>query len=533
MKRRKYSRGGDNSAGRAVIEDPRWKFVVAAGVGIAAAVALAKALGRADGIAFTAVLILSILLSVVTGVVTKAVPGGGLREVVPVLVVALSSAGVLVLVFWWTDPGPPPVRADPMSGDVNVAVADFEALDEGSELETTGAAVAGSLFAGLQDHLACGQIQPAGSAREDFLFDCRAPGDTPLVRGSTDGERAEAAARVGSDVLADVVLYGTVDEDGRMLEIAPALFLSDRQLDGALELAGVHELGIHHVDGGQMATTNRDLRAESASLALDIADLILALSAYASGEYDDGLTITESLVERGTFSLGEELPHLLAGNLHLQLNELDAADDEYSTALAVNEKYARAHIGRGEVAYQRALGDDGSCAAGTVDEAQIDQALTEFQRALDSADQPAGAGIAPKAAFGKARAHICRSRSGMEEGWDTAKRYLDEVLTSVPAGEASSAVLVADSLILTAQIALETARTSDDDRAAIDPLKQAIALDPPGERVPSAHALLGLAYERLEEESTACDHYGLAADSTDDPFRAADYAEARENLGCD
>jgi tetratricopeptide (TPR) repeat protein len=99
------------------------------------------------------------------------------------------------------------------------------------------------------------------------------------------------------------------------------------------------------------------------------------------------ITASEELDQ--TFD-GQEVLYLIAAKIYVSQGDVDRAKEMFDRALALNENYARARLGLGNMYYAHAVGPP-------FDPGLLDQAKTEFELALQAPDQPEGAYIPIKA----------------------------------------------------------------------------------------------------------------------------------------
>ena len=344
------------------------------------------------------------------------------RYVLAVGAVTLATAIGLILAFG-------PSRLGPMRGDFNVAIAEFtEETADGDTVPTTRSTDLSGQVASLIDD----QLSEL-NATEFFGFEVRHPDDTGSVEGRTELDRAQAAEALAAEIGADVVVYGTLTEEG----FAPKFHLRPRgeTLRDAEELAGQYDLGARilssDVSSGSI-TDNATLRMELTVRTQALVRFIVGLSWYGGREYVQALmAFRQADLPQWRETDGKEILHLFQGNAAGNMGDLDAAQASYDEALRLNEEYARAYIGRATVEFLNAKGD---CEPGNADEASLRSAVANFVRAVAASDQPAISNVAVKAAFGKGRVYVCLSQALIEDRWEDAETEFKVVVSEYEGG---------------------------------------------------------------------------------------------------
>ena len=411
------------------------------------------------------------------------------------LLVGLGLGMIEIYERFIAEPPPPP----PMTGDFNVAVANFEVLEatDTGAAEREGKSLAGAVYAELDASLGCDAI----------TFDCRPPGEVEEIHGDPTlrSARAEHAA---NEILANIVVHGTITEKNGRVTFAPEIYIANRDLLRAEELAGPHELAAQTGDVSRL-DQRRELRARVEAQARNLSDLVLALSYYAGGRFDEALATIRQTIDAGTWEFDEELLHLIAGNLEGKLNRPEKAEASYRRALEIREGYGRGMLGLGEVAYQRGTGQDGKCTSDGVDEASLRSAIDLFQDATEASVAPPAANIDEKATFGIARSLVCLSQAGIEDRWSLAADLLAQVIAAYDDGTEGLVELAAEGHALRGFIVLNTVDPDTPDAAAypgaIDEYEAAIGLSDFEARDAEWLFYIAFALERLEQESKACE----------------------------
>jgi len=375
----------------------------------------------------------------------------------------------------------------PMSGDLNVAVARFGVEDQGGDL-AAATAEADGLARSVHDFLdtelkdLLGTAGPDGS-RLDIDIQVRPPELTGRVAGSTAADRGEAARRLAERLGADVVVYGHLAATPGGIRLEPEIYLSERSLRFAEEVAGQHGFGaalggLGDIERNPIARA--ELKARLGDRIRALARFVFGLGYFALRRYGEAMASFQA-AEAGPGwrdEEGREILYLFMGNAALQLKDLAAADAHFSRALAINREYARARLGLAEVVRQRSSGD---CTAERADAAGLRDAASRFRAALDAKDQPALSNVATKATFGAGQADLCLSQAGAEDRWDEARRAFAAVIAEHARGNARVTELAVEARAYLALIDVLTAGDAPDAaasyRAAIAEYERAIALN--------------------------------------------------------
>ncbi len=358
---------------------------------------------------------------------------------------ALVTALIVIAAMWWGQ------SLGPMTGDFNVAVAEFTEIGaDGTARVTSHSEV---LSSDVSERIATELTEL--NAEEGFNFQVRGPSDTGSLKGSTKAERAEAAADLAGAIDADVVVYGALTEEG----LVPEFFVQGRanNLSRAEELTGQHDLGSRILGssvGAGSLTENAKLRKELAARTEALVQFVIGLSYYTGREFDEAKQAFERADIGGwKDSDGKEILHLFKGNAAGNLREFEVAGAEFGKALDMNPEYARAHIGRGSVTFQRS--HDG-CEPEVVDESGLRDAATSYRAALAATDRPAVSNIDAKASFGLGRVYACLSQALIEDRWEAAAAAFQRVVDEYRSGNESIRDLAVQSYGMLAFISMPT-----------------------------------------------------------------------------
>jgi tetratricopeptide (TPR) repeat protein len=448
------------------------------------------------------------------------------RKAASVMLGLLGSAMLLLSVrdrFW-----PAQGEVAPMTGDVNVAVAEFGSLGADGRVSVTqeSSALASSVFEVLDRELDA--LETAPGTDEPTDFEVRAPEDTGAVDGDKNEDRAAQAAKLAEDIGADIVVYAILNESNSVASATPEFFLTGHHLVvNAPELIGQYQLGTPVEQAGRFSAdinARRAVRSVLLHRADGLVHLILGLSYYGARDYGTSISIFNEIETLRLIGVddGAEILHLFIGNAAGRAGDLDLAESAYRRALEVDPEYARAQVGLAETVFQRSHND---CVPGNADANGVRRSLDMYLGALDADHQPVRSHVEEKVALGAGRAYLCLSMAGIDDHWASAREQLSQVVDAFEAGDDISE-LAAEAW---SSLGLLEIMTSGDAPEALNRatrnLMTAIELgSEPGAdpgRLAGWYGMLGYAYCKLGRGSDAVGAYdqALAAyDRANTPF---------------
>jgi tetratricopeptide (TPR) repeat protein len=377
---------------------------------------------------------------------------------------------VMLLVSTWDRFGPVAPSYTRMSGDVNIAVAEFDTLREGGDVAAsrTSSALARSVYEDLNRDLARLEGDAAGGLLA-FDYEIQSPDQTGHLDGATPTERAAGARRIARRTDADIVAYAVLEDDGDDTTLTTEFFITDsRLISGAEELAGRYQLGEPLQQAGSAESNiaaRRALREALRARTSTLLQLIVGLSYVSQGDNTTANSVFAELETRAGdlgSADGAEVLHLFHGNVLGRLGDLDGAEQHYRQSLAIDPDYSRSQIGLAEVTYQRARG---RCDAATTDVDGVRRSIDGYTTARTALNRPPRANIDVKAAFGLGRAHLCLSMAGAQQAWPEARAELASVTTAYEAGNRDVTELAAEAW---SSLGLLEIRTAAGDRAALE-----------------------------------------------------------------
>jgi tetratricopeptide (TPR) repeat protein len=423
----------------------------------------------------------------------------------------------MLLVGVWDRFRPTSEHPTRMTGDVNLAVAEFASLQPDGDVAVTeeSRALASSVYDALRDDLI--EMEQSGETDAGGIdYEVQAPDVTGPIDGETAEERAAQADQIGSRVSADIVLYAVIDVRPHATSTTPEFYLTDRNLVvGAEELIGQYRLGKALTQQAPISNVNvrSHLREGLLARTSGLLHLVIGLSHFELQEYDSAIEVFENIESIGGINdeAGGEVLHLFWGNAAGRLGDLRLAEEHYQLALDINPEYARARVGLAETTYHLS---SGGCGAGDIDVEGVQEALRGYQTALRADDRPARSNIESKVALGVGRTYLCLSIAGIEDSWTQAETELHQVANAYENGNTEIEELAAEAYsgLGLSEIQTVAARGGNLERA-ITYLKRAITIadaDPASNRQYIWYGYLGYAHCQLGQTPEALDSYDHA-----------------------
>lgn len=259
-------------------------------------------------------------------------------------------------------------------------------------------------------------------------FDLRSPDESCPVNGATAEARAAAAEEMAAKINANVIIYGAIQNSagdnagnsvgGTSAQLQPEFFVAYRGFTEAGDLVGPHELGsplpvnlpVKASDLEGMIDHPVNARAQALSL------IALGLASYVNDDYSKALDYFTSAdqVPNWPASAGKETLYVLMGNTASRLAAttldsayVDEALDDFDKALEIDPNYARALAGEASAQYQLAIGDLQKRQGSKIDTGLLDQAEATFKRAAGT-PAPDAAEIGLKTQFGLGQIYLVR-----------------------------------------------------------------------------------------------------------------------------
>jgi len=322
----------------------------------------------------------------------------------------------------------------------NVVVTDFTVLDEDESpvRSKDGRELADFLFRRLESSFNELDLKDPYEIR---AHNCP-------IKGSTRGERENAAAALAERIDAHIIIYGVVKQAGDDSRFAPEFFINYKGFEGAEgseEITGRHELGrplpvTLPFDADQFqGVENPALSARAEALSL----ITVGLSYYATDDYEKALDyFTQAEATEGWVrTAGKKVVYVLLGNASSGLTSKTKSTEYltttlgyYNEALDIEQTYARAKIGQAGVLYIMALGDPAVPSWDTVDLEQLDEAAAAYEAALNLGDPPESANIETKVHFGLGQVCLARAIVVGDDWLVQAKAEFEQVVEAYESG---------------------------------------------------------------------------------------------------
>ena len=285
----------------------------------------------------------------------------------PVVLVLLAVIGGMGLWLWRAN------SQKPLSGDFNVVVASFGQVDASGRSRPweEGRRLSQGLGSALEENLKevsglSGRVQVAVVEQ--------------LIQGATPVDRASSAEALAERLNAQLVIYGFLDSTQNPPLFTPQFYIASGQgldrLAESQEVFGEYGLGagipILSPEGGLATrlTTNTELSARTRALTL----FTFGLAFYFGDAYDQAADFFQQAadVKEWQGQAGKEVFYLFLGVAQAARGEQDLALQAFQSALAANPDYPQAHLGIGNIHFDRQ---------------ELDQAEAEYRLALAGADQ--------------------------------------------------------------------------------------------------------------------------------------------------
>ena len=299
-----------------------------------------------------------------------------------VLLVGVPLLAVAVAAYVLYPRPTPPIPT--MTGELNVAVAEFGALDaQGGAVQSPDArSLADLLFGTLNSELQA--INTQTTSEQNYVIQVWGPAQVGRIDGKTPAARADAARQFASDRKVHLLIYGYLEPRSGGATFVPQFYLNN--LQDTPELEGEHDLGasvpMRSLDDPDSRAT---LRADMTRRTRAFAEFVIGLSQYANdkvAEASEHFARAEADPQWDENS-GKEVLYLFMGYTAGKLGQLESARGYFEHALRIKSEFARAYLGLGEVRFQESLGKPEACARDSIDSAGMQDAIQLYQRSLE------------------------------------------------------------------------------------------------------------------------------------------------------
>ena len=319
----------------------------------------------------------------------------------------------------------------PMTGVFNVAVAPFlQENDLGFGLPTNkGVALARGIYEALV---------PIETELKNKHVDFQVrPPDQIEVSAETEIDLRSAPFDTWADelahnpgLLADLLIYGYISRDGKSLSLI--MYLDGGRLREAEDMTGHYRLGELLTSGGSILdnpAADQEVRDQIGALSGALARFALGLGYYAMTNVGEAQVYFDEAQKQWPDEIGypegqterlkrpaEQALYLFQSKVAGLHGDLPSARNYLDEALALDDGYARAWLGLGQLDYLQSIVD---CASGQVDLQGMEQAIRKYEHAAGLSDQPPSAYIRIKADYYTARVYHCISPA--EDHWQEAQ----------------------------------------------------------------------------------------------------------------
>lgn len=302
---------------------------------------------------------------------------------------------------------------EPMSGDVNVLVAELA----GPDSDAGGRGLSESLFRSLHT------VMPSLDRPEAPDVQIRGPRQAGVAH---DGREAQELAAANG---AQIVVYGETARRNGDLLVLPKLFVDPQWLIGAEELGGEYALApidLGRFQPGPSLAGRSAFRAAVADQVEGIAALTIGLGWFQSGHWAKAEPWFQAAGR--TWERGEQraVAELFVGNAAGKQGRYAEAEAAYRRAAAEPADPSRARLGLTQIELNRTMNGCGE----ETDVGALGGVVARFAQIAGGADPATlpGLSLALRARLGEARGSLCLSLAGEKNRHQAAVEGFREVL---------------------------------------------------------------------------------------------------------
>lgn len=345
-------------------------------------------------------------------------------------VLATFSGGFLGLVKLYS-----PVY-DHMSGDFRVVVSDF-AVNTGQLQQKDSEDVGNATYERIRDALKKVPV--------DLIINVWGPDELKNrrigpIHGTDPTTRATEASRLAELLDADLIVYGSVENQGASLLIKPEFYVRVRNFYEAEEITGQFDLGspilLNSIsDISDRVALSKQLSGRTEALS----SIILGLAYYSLRDYSQALIQfqTAENINNWEPDQGQHVLHLLEANAVIRQDkpDLNLAESYFRKSLNIRPDYARAMVGLAHIFYRRALLPiETTNDKTTLDVILLNQADEMLQQALASPNQSPLADVPIKVHFELGQINLMLSYCDKQSGYSTAIKEFQIVIDAYTNG---------------------------------------------------------------------------------------------------
>lgn len=331
----------------------------------------------------------------------------------------------------------------------------------------------------------------------DLIITVWGPALVGEIKGKDNVERVEEAERLADEIGADVIVYGTIEQDSNFLHIIPEFYISSKNFYEAEEILGQHYFGSPIDISSYDDISDRVLLTNKMTSRLTgLSKIVIGLAYYLIDDFENAKSVfisANQIVGWGERD-GKHILYLLIGNSAIKNNQLDIADEYYGKALEIHPDYSRALLGKANVLYRKSLLPiEASENPADLDIDLIERAVELIDKADKSTNKPVGSDISPKIHFELGQINFMLAYSGYLPDYSSATDEFTIVISEYGDGR--------------------------------NPRIQ--------ERAAEAHARLGLIYRIQNRKDEAIAEYEMAIELSRNPDRIKLFEESLNQLSGD
>jgi tetratricopeptide (TPR) repeat protein len=334
-------------------------------------------------------------------------------------------AGILALLGWLAFHHPKgPVS---MNGLFNVAVADFGETDSQGRVHPsqTGDLLSLRLYQGLQIEFNSlpKDVQQNFQPRvwQDSMDPSQKGVEIGVISGDTPAVQEKAACELAARINARMVIFGNLPPAGSAPDFIPQVAVCNNtqlRID-ADEIVGGHAPG-EGVPTSMLAMLNDPNVQASINIKLTawsntFASFTIGVMYDLQGRPDLALKVFQQALDEYKSDTGKESEVIwfFIGREYLLQNQDGPAEQAFKQSLTANEQYARAHLGLGTVYKDRVQALAPVQRATTSD---LDNAIQQYQQALQGASSSPGALVDVKANLGLSTTYLLKGEMQRDQG---------------------------------------------------------------------------------------------------------------------
>ena len=334
-------------------------------------------------------------------------------------------AGIIALLGWLAFHHPKGPAT--MSGLFNVALADFGEVDSRGQVQSSkkGELLSLRLFEGLQIEFNSLPKDIQQNFRPQVWQDSIDPSQKGVkigvIPGSTPSDQEKAACDLAERINARMVIFGNLPASGSTADFIPQVAVcnnSQLRIDSD-EIVGGHQPG-EGVPARMLALLDDPNVETAVNMKLTVwsntfSAFTIGVMYDLQGRPDLALSVFQLAQDEFKTDTGKEneVIWFFIGREYLLQNQDDQAEKAFQQALNTNEHYARAHLGLGTVYKDHAEALEPSQRATTPD---LDNAIVQYQQAMQEAGSSPGALVDVKASLGLATTFLLKGEMQRDQG---------------------------------------------------------------------------------------------------------------------